>query len=659
MRKRIKIELTLIALLGIILGLCLSLSPRTVSFFHKRNLMETAAVSGGVAKSAATTPVAGYSESASANSSQPVAVLEVVDEPGNGGTDTEGPASGSGAGTTSNKRLLNTATIVTASAPEIIVGGSVTFTATMIPAAATGTVSFFDNGNLIGTATITGGTAQLTTATLAAGTRSILAAYSGDASYAGSRPLAMLELVNEAGDGATGPGGPAGGGGAGTTGNNGLLNTTTIVTASAAEITAGGSVTFTAEVTPATASGTVSFFDNRNLLGTATVEGGRAQLTITTLAAATESILAAYSGSASDNGSQSAPVLEVVDEAGNGGPGPGGPTGSGGAGTTGNNGLLNTTTVVTASSAEVTAGGSTMLTATITPAEATGTVSFFDHGNLMGTTTITGGVAELTTATPVAAKQSILAAYSGSASDNGSQSEPVLEAAKKAGNNGTGLGEPMDGGGAGTTGNNGPANTTKVVSAPTIEATPADSATSTAASPPAATPGAELQNGRKLEVGGEYNYVRSNSPPGTCGCISMNGGDAWLSYNLTPTWAAVAQISSQTASNIGASRDLDLTFMSYLFGPRASRRVTDHFVTFVQALFGVAHANGSMAPGSSGIAGSPRAFAMSAGAGVDIKITRNFFIRPAEVDYYLTLFNNGVNSRQNNLRLSSGIVFRF
>jgi|HubBroStandDraft_6_1064221.scaffolds.fasta_scaffold00024_99 outer membrane immunogenic protein len=656
MRRRIKIELTLMALLGISLGLCVSLSPRTVSFFHNRNLMETAAVSGRVTQSATATPVAGYLESAAANGSQSVAVPGVGDEPGKG---TEGPASGGGTSTTGSIGLLNTTTLVTASSTEITAGGRVTFTATVIPAEATGTVSFFDNGDLIGTTKITGGAAQLTTATLAAATQSILAAYSGGASYARSQSLAVLEVVNEAGNGGTGPGGPTGGGGAGTTGNNGLPNTTTIVTTSAAEITAGGSLTFMAEVTPATASGTVSFFDNGNLLGTATVVGGTARLAITTLAAATQSILAAYSGSASDNGSQSVPVLEVVDEAGNGWTGPGGPTGGGRAGTTGNNGLLNTTTILTAPSAEITAGGRVTFTATVTPADATGTVSFFDNGNLIGTATITGGMAELTTATPVAATQSILAAYSGSASDNGSQSEPVLEVAKKVGNNRTGPGEPMDGGGAGTTANNGLANTTRLVSAPTAEVTAGGSVTSTAASPPVASTSAEVQDGPKVEVGGEYNYVRSNAPPGSCGCISMNGGDGWLSYNLTRTLAAVAQFSAQTASNIGGSRGLDLTLTSYLFGPRVNRRLTDHFVSFVQALFGVAHANGSLAPGSSGIAGSPRAFAMTVGVGVDMKITRNFFIRPAEVDYYLTLFNNGVNSHQNNLRLSSGVVFRF
>jgi hypothetical protein len=495
MRKRIKIELRLMALLGISLGVCLLLSPRTISFFHNRNLMKTATVSGGVAQSATTTPMEAYSESASANGSQSVAVQGVVDEPGNGRAGAEGPTSGGGAGTTSNDRLVNTAIIVPASAPEVIVGGSVTFTATMMPTSATGTVSFFDNGILIGTTTITGGAAQLTTATLAPGTQSIMAAYSGGASYSGSQSLAALEVVNEAGNGRTGPGGPTGGGGAGTTGNNALPNTTTIVTPSAAEITAGGSVTFMAEVTPATASGTVSFFDNRNLLGTATVVGGTAQLTITTLAAATQSILAAYSGNESDNGSQSVPVLEVVDEAGNGGTGPGGPTGGGGAGTTGNNGLLNTTTVVTASSAEIAPGGSVAFTATVTPAEATGTVSFFDKGNLIGTATITGGVAELTTATPVSATQSILAAYSGSASDNGLRSEPVPEMAKKVDNNRMGRGEPTEGGGAGATGNNGLANTTRAVSAAAVEITAAGSVTSTGARPPVAATGGKCRTG--------------------------------------------------------------------------------------------------------------------------------------------------------------------
>jgi outer membrane immunogenic protein len=168
---------------------------------------------------------------------------------------------------------------------------------------------------------------------------------------------------------------------------------------------------------------------------------------------------------------------------------------------------------------------------------------------------------------------------------------------------------------------------------------------------------AQAQETTKVELGGDYNYLRTNAPPGGCGCISMNGGDAWLSYNVTHSLAAVAQVSAQTGSNIGGGRDLTLS--SYLVGPRVSRRVTDRFVPFVQALFGAAHAGGSLAPGTSSVAGSHYSFAMTAGGGLDIGITRHFAIRPAEVDYYLTLFNNGVNNHQNNFRFSSGLIFRF
>jgi outer membrane immunogenic protein len=165
------------------------------------------------------------------------------------------------------------------------------------------------------------------------------------------------------------------------------------------------------------------------------------------------------------------------------------------------------------------------------------------------------------------------------------------------------------------------------------------------------------QDTPRMEVGIDYSYVRTNVPPGGCGCISMNGGDGWFAYNLTHSFAAVAQFSAQHASNIGGAADL--TFTSYLFGPRYSRRVTRRVVPFGQVLFGGTHADGSLAPGSSGIAGSPNAFAMTAGGGVDIEVRRRFAIRPAEVDYFLTRFDNGVNDHQNNFRFSAGVVLRF
>jgi outer membrane immunogenic protein len=165
------------------------------------------------------------------------------------------------------------------------------------------------------------------------------------------------------------------------------------------------------------------------------------------------------------------------------------------------------------------------------------------------------------------------------------------------------------------------------------------------------------QDSPRMEAGIDYNYVRTNAPPGGCGCISMNGADSWFAYNLTHSFAAVAQFSVQHASNIGGAGDL--TFTSYLFGPRYGRRVSRRVVPFGQVLFGGTHAGGALAPGSSGIAGSPNTFAMAAGGGVDVEVRRRLAIRLAELDYFLTRFDNAVNDHQNNFRFSAGVAFRF
>jgi hypothetical protein len=61
-------------------------------------------------------------------------------------------------------------------------GSPVTLTSTL-PAGATGTVSFYDGTTLLGTATIAGSSASLTTSALTSGTHTITANYSGDTNY--------------------------------------------------------------------------------------------------------------------------------------------------------------------------------------------------------------------------------------------------------------------------------------------------------------------------------------------------------------------------------------------------------------------------------------------------------------------------------------------
>jgi peptidoglycan-associated lipoprotein len=161
-----------------------------------------------------------------------------------------------------------------------------------------------------------------------------------------------------------------------------------------------------------------------------------------------------------------------------------------------------------------------------------------------------------------------------------------------------------------------------------------------------------------LEFGADYNYVRANGPPGGCGCFSMNGGNVWAGYRLSDSFSAVAEFSAQQAGNINGSGE-DLTLFSYLFGPRYTLRKSERWLPFGQVLLGGAHASGSFEPSLEGGSGSFNSFSMIAGGGLDIDVTRRVGVRVAEVDYYLTRFPNGVNGRQNNLRISAGFFFRF
>ncbi len=73
-----------------------------------------------------------------------------------------------------------------------------TFTAT-VPAGATGTVTFEDNGAAIsGAVPISGTTATFTTSTLVAGTHPITAVYSGDSNYNGAASSVLTQGVNKA-----------------------------------------------------------------------------------------------------------------------------------------------------------------------------------------------------------------------------------------------------------------------------------------------------------------------------------------------------------------------------------------------------------------------------------------------------------------------------
>ena len=96
--------------------------------------------------------------------------------------------------------------------------------------------------------------------------------------------------------------------------SKGPTSTALSLTSGSTPSTFGDSLTFTATVTGSTPTGTVQFQDGGSNLGSAvTMSGGSAALTTSSLSVATHSITAVYSGDASNIGSTSSALSQVVN----------------------------------------------------------------------------------------------------------------------------------------------------------------------------------------------------------------------------------------------------------------------------------------------------------------------------------------------------------
>ena len=164
---------------------------------------------------------------------------------------------------------------------------------------------------------------------------------------------------------------------------------------------------------------------------------------------------------------------------------------------------------------------------------------------------------------------------------------------------------------------------------------------------------AAAQDNSRFDISAGYSYVRGNQPPGGCGCFSMNGGDASFAYNLTSHFGAVADFNVVHAGNIAGSGQ-GVTLTSYQFGPQFNFTLSNRFTPFVHGLVGDAHANG-LGYGTNGV--SANALTAVIGGGVDLRVSHAISLRLFEADYDYTRFQNGVNTRENNLRLVFGVVF--
>jgi Bacterial Ig-like domain (group 3) len=278
---------------------------------------------------------------------------------------------------TVNQPATATTTSLTANPNPANAGQAVTLTATVTPSNSTGTVTFRDGQTSIGTGTLSNGTATFTTSNLAAGTHSLTAVYGGDPTHNSSTSAAVNEVIKAA--------------------------TTTSLTASASSVAAGQPVTLTARVAPANATGTVTFSDGSFAVGAASVSNGIATFTTSSLAIGSHSLTAGYGGDASFSGSDSTPVTVTVTNAA-------------------------TTATLSASATSITVGQPVTFSVDVRPANATGTVTFVDGSTPIGTATLTNGSATFATSSLATGSHSISATYGGDNNFNGSTSNAVAVA---------------------------------------------------------------------------------------------------------------------------------------------------------------------------------------------------------------------------------------
>jgi len=377
-----------------------------------------------------------------------------------------------------------TKTTVTSSLSTSVFGKSVTFTAKVTPSGSgspNGSVKFLDGTTLLGTESLptTGGTVTFSTAALSAGTHSITAVYEGSSTYAGSTSAVLSETVEKA--------------------------ATSVALATSINPSAfGQSVTFTATVssTGGTPTGTVTFESNGASIGTGTLSGGKATLSTETLPVGTNSITAVYGGSGDFFGKTSTAVSEVTK-------------------------AVTTTTKLYSGTNPAKYGQLVTFTAVVAPefsGTASGTVTFKDGTTVIGTETLTGGVAKLDLSDLGVGSHSITAAFNGSADFAKSTSAVLTETVN-------------------------PATTSTSVTSSLNPSTDGSSVTFTAkvtpGSGPVATGTVTFKNGTTtlgtgaLNGSGEATYATKTLTVGTHSITAVYGGSA---DDSTSTSAVLSQV---------------------------------------------------------------------------------------------------------------------
>jgi hypothetical protein len=205
-----------------------------------------------------------------------------------------------------------------------------------------------------------------------------------------------------------------------------------------------------------------------------------------------------------------------------------------------------------------------------------------------------------------------------------------------------------------------------------LPAAPVPAASMSAAMPPSVRMESHYP---KVELFMGYSYVRG-VPELADGnrMVYLNGGSTSVAFNLNRYLGLLGDFGGfnetrllLTTGNpptaLGTYQAVDDgTVFTYLGGPRLSFR-HDRITPFVQVLFGGIHASEeTICKGCAPSLPAENSFAMTAGGGLDLRVHHHLAIRIVQAEYLMTRFENlntGSNQGQNDIRLSTGLVFRF
>jgi hypothetical protein len=159
----------------------------------------------------------------------------------------------------------------------------------------------------------------------------------------------------------------------------------------------------------------------------------------------------------------------------------------------------------------------------------------------------------------------------------------------------------------------------------------------------------------KAELFLGYEYVRfAPSQSSTANPdVNMNGGGGSIAMNFNKAFGLKAEFTGAGMGDYKVCSSTGLNcltrsrnFFTYMFGPQFTIR-KGKVQPFFHTLFGGAYSNyyanvsssGTVSTGPTFVDAGKHAFALAAGGGLDVKVSKSIAIRLAQLDYFMTRFS--------------------